>query len=115
MNVSTYWNHADGLTHQQHEQLMDALGPYADRVESAEMLAVGWLESKLPIETEQYRHVMRIAHQVIAEAFSNKVIIPGVHDQRRPWRWWMRQRGRRAGAWQVVSSLGEHPTEGRNA
>jgi Xaa-Pro aminopeptidase len=91
INVSSSWNHADGLTHRQYEHLEEALGPYADRMTSAEMLAVGWLEAKLPEETGQYRHVMRIAHQVIAEAFSNRVIVPGVTTNDDV-RWWMRQR-----------------------
>ena len=91
VNMSTSWNHADGLTHRQYEHLMEALGSYGNRVESAEMLAVGWLEAKLPVETEQYRHVMRIAHQVIAEAFSNEVIVPGVTTNEDV-RWYMRQR-----------------------
>ncbi len=70
---------------------MEALGPYAERVISAEMLAVGWLEAKLPDETARYRHVMRVAHQIIAEAFSNRVIVPGVTTNEDV-RWWMRQR-----------------------
>jgi len=71
INVSDRWNHADGLTHNEYLRLTDALSQkYVDRLASAEMLAVGWLEAKLPRETEQYRSVMRIAHQVIAEAFS---------------------------------------------
>lgn len=92
INVSDRWNHADGLTHNEYLRLEEALGPeYSTRLESAEMLAVGWLESKLPSETDQYRSVMRIAHQVIAEAFSNSVIVPGVTTNEDV-RWWMRQR-----------------------
>ena len=92
INVSTYWNHADGLTANERDMLQGALGrKYAARLTSAEMLAVGWLETKLPVETDQYRYVMRIAHQVIAEAFSNKVIVPGVTTNEDV-RWWMRQR-----------------------
>ncbi len=92
INVSDRWNHADGLTHNEYLRLEDALGPkYAGRLASAEMLAVGWLESKLARETDQYRSVMRIAHQVIAEAFSNQVIVPGVTTNRDVV-WWMRQR-----------------------
>ncbi len=92
INVSDRWNHADGLTHNEYLRLEDALGPkYAGRLASAEMLAVGWLESKLVRETDQYRSVMRIAHQVIAEAFSNQVIVPGVTTNRDVV-WWMRQR-----------------------
>jgi hypothetical protein len=92
INVSDRWNHADGLTHNEYLRLADALGSkYTDRLESAEMLAVGWLESKLPRETDQYRSVMRVAHQVIAEAFSNQVVVPGVTTNQDVV-WWMRQR-----------------------
>src|SRR5436309_8211602 len=92
VNTSENYNHADGLTANERDNLVKALGPkYAARVKSAEMLAVGWLESKLPEETETYRHVMRVAHQVIAEAFSNKVVVPGVTTNE-DIAWWMRQR-----------------------
>ena len=58
--------------------LLLALGDkYAARVKSAEMLAVGWLEHKIPEELEAYRHVMQVAHLVIGQAFSNQVITPG--------------------------------------
>jgi hypothetical protein len=74
------------------DNLMKALGAkYAARVKSAEMLAVGWLETKLPEETAAYHDVMRVAHQVIAEAFSNQVIVPGVTTNEDV-AWWMRQR-----------------------
>lgn len=92
INTSEHWNHADGLTANEKERLVEALGSkFAPRLKSAEMLAVGWLEVKLPEETEAYRHVMRVAHQVIAEAFSNRVITPGVTTTEDVV-WWMRQR-----------------------
>jgi len=92
VDTSEQYSHADGLTANERDNLMNALGPkYAARVKSAEMLAVGWLESKLPEETDAYRHVMRIAHQIIAEAFSNRVIVPGVTTNEDV-AWWMRQR-----------------------
>lgn len=92
INVSEAWNHADGLTANEKDNLVKALGPkYAGRVKSAEMLAVGWLEVKLPEETEAYRHVMKVAHTIIAEAFSNKVITPGKTTSEDV-AWWMRQR-----------------------
>ena len=91
INVSDAWNHADGLSHNEYVRLVEALGPWAERLTSAEMLAVGWLEVKLPSETEHYRSVMRLAHQVIAEAFSNRVIVPGVTTTEDVV-WWMRQR-----------------------
>ena len=58
VNTSDAWNHADGLTANERDQLMRALGPaFSARVKSAEMLAVGWLEAKRPQETAAYRHV----------------------------------------------------------
>ena len=91
INTSEAWNHADGLSANEKEQLLKALGPYASRTRSAEMLAVGWLEAKLPEETEAYRHVMKVAHGIIAEAFSNAVVKPGVTTSEDVV-WWMRQR-----------------------
>ena len=92
INESDAWNHADGITANEKRRLMEALGPaFAPRVKSAEMLAVGWLEVKLPEELEAYRHVMKVAHMVIREAFSNKVITPG-KTTNEDVVWWMRQR-----------------------
>jgi hypothetical protein len=92
INESESWNHADGITANEKRRLMEALGPtYAARVKSAEMLAVGWLEVKLPEELEAYRHAMKTAHMIIREAFSNKVITPGKTTSQDVV-WWMRQR-----------------------
>jgi Xaa-Pro aminopeptidase len=92
VNTSAAWSHADGLTATEQAHLLDALGPtYRARVRSAEKLAVGWLEVKLPEETAAYRHVMRIAHEIIAEAFSSRVIVPGATTTEDV-AWWMRQR-----------------------
>lgn len=92
INESDAWNHADGITANEKRRLIEALGPaYASRVKSAEMLAVGWLETKTPEELEAYRHAMRVAHMVIREAFSNKVITPGTTTSQDVV-WWMRQR-----------------------
>jgi Xaa-Pro aminopeptidase len=92
INESDAWNHADGLTANEKRRLMAALGPqFSPRVKSAELLAVGWLETKLPEELDAYRHVMKVAHLVIREAFSNKVITPGKTTSEDVV-WWMRQR-----------------------
>lgn len=91
INESDAWNHADGITANEKRRLMEALGPHAAKVKSAEMLAVGWLEVKLPEELEAYRHAMKVAHMVIREAFSNKVITPGKTTSQDVV-WWMRQR-----------------------
>jgi Fe-S-cluster formation regulator IscX/YfhJ len=92
VNVSETWSHADGLSANERDNLLRALGPeWSKRVRSAEKLAVGWLETKLPEENSDYRHVMRFAHQIIAEAFSNEVIVPGITTTEDVV-WWMRQR-----------------------
>jgi Xaa-Pro aminopeptidase len=116
IDVSENYSHADGLSANERDNLMKALGPaFGSRVKSAEMLAVGWLESKLPDETDAYRHVMRVAHQVIAEAFSNQVVVPGVTTNE-DLAWWMRQRVAEMGLGQwfqptiTVSRKGGLPT-----
>ncbi|HPW18782.1 MAG TPA: M24 family metallopeptidase [Candidatus Aminicenantes bacterium] len=69
----------DGLSASKKARLVQALGPeYAKRLVSAERLAVGWLERRLPAEIEAYHHICAVAHAVIAEAFSNAVITPGL-------------------------------------
>lgn len=90
VNMSERWNHADGLTAVQRDALFAALEGYTDRIVSAEMLVVGWLETRLPEETDAYRHIMRVAHSIIGRAFSNEVIVPGVTTANDV-RWWMRQ------------------------
>ena len=61
------------------EALLEALGPkFAKRVVSAEKLAIAWLETRTAKEMAIYPHIERISHNIIAEAFSEKVITPGV-------------------------------------
>lgn len=101
INVSQDFSHADGLSATEKESLVRALGEkYAGRLTSAEQLAVGWLEVKLPEETEAYRHAVAVAHKIIAEAFSDSVIVPGITTDLDV-AWWMRQRvaGLGLGSW----------------
>ncbi|MEN6312499.1 MAG: M24 family metallopeptidase, partial [Acidobacteriota bacterium] len=87
----------DGLTASLKRRLVQALGPeYARRLVSAENLAVGWLERRLPEELDVYPHIAAIAHAIIAEAFSPAVITPGV-TRTEDVEWWM---------WEKVRSLG---------
>jgi Xaa-Pro aminopeptidase len=87
----------DGLSASKKARLVQALGPeYAKRLASAERLAVGWLERRLPEEIEVYHHIAAIAHAIIAEAFSPAVVTPGVTTTSDV-EWWM---------WEKVRSLG---------
>lgn len=92
INVSTDWAVADGLTKALHQQLLDALPKdYASRLVSAEPLVVRWMEQRTKSELEIYPHIVSLARAVIAEAFSAKVITPGVTTTEDV-AWYIRQR-----------------------
>lgn len=83
---------ADGLTATEDEALMAALpARYRDRVVSGERLAIGWLETRIPEEMEVYPQIVRIAHAIIAEGFSDEAIQPGVTTTE-DLVWWYRER-----------------------
>lgn len=87
----------DGLTATLKQRLVRVLGKeYESRLRSAERLAVGWLERRIPEELETYPHVVAIAHAVIAQAFSRDVITPGATTAEDV-SWWMRERIRGLG------------------
>ncbi len=82
---------ADGLSHSQHEALRAALGPFASRIVSSEPLAVAWLETRTMAELAAYPGIVRMAHAIIAEGFSNRVIVPG-KTTAKDVVWWYRER-----------------------
>lgn len=79
INVSEHWPVADGLTAGLHQQLLKALPvEYQSRLVPAEKLVIRWLEQRTAAELDVYPQVVSLARSVIAEAFSNKVITPGI-------------------------------------
>jgi hypothetical protein len=79
INVSRTWPAADGLTHALHERLIEVLPPgYASRLVSAEKLVIRWIETRTAAEQAVYPHIDSITRGVISEAFSGRVITPGV-------------------------------------
>lgn len=79
INQSDIWAHADGITLTEYRKLMDSLSDkYKKRVVSSEPLAVGWLETRIPEEVELMKSMVAVAHAIIAEGFSEKVVKPGV-------------------------------------
>lgn len=79
LNVSSQTAFGDGLTKSQHDELVAALDPaLRARIVSGEDLAVSWLETRTPMEMRLYPGVVRLAHAVLAEGHSAKVIKPGV-------------------------------------
>ncbi len=101
LNFSETFALADGISHTEYRKFFEAL-PEAlhDRVVSAEDLAIGWLETRTPEEMAVYPHIVRIAHDIIAEGFSEAVITPGVTTTTDV-QWWYRDRIRELGltAW----------------
>lgn len=92
INSSDLYQFADGMTLSQYDRFMSALPPALhERVVSGENLAIRWLETRTPAEMELYPAIVRTAHAVIAEAFSRKVITPGVTTPAEV-QWWYRDR-----------------------
>ncbi len=79
INKSESFALADGISSMQYDQLMNALpNNFKSRVISAENVAIGWLETRTESEMAVYPRIVRMAKQIIAEGFSEKVIQPGV-------------------------------------
>ena len=92
LNFSKDYGHADGLTHTEHNEFMTVLSEKQKaKIVSADRLAVAWLETRTEKEAAIYPLICRISHEIIQEAFSEKVIQPGVTTTDDVV-WWMRQR-----------------------
>ena len=92
VDVAEHFAFGDGLSKFEHDALMAALGEdLAARTVSAERLAVGWLERRTPAELDAVGGINLIAHGIIGEAFSSRVIHPGVTTALDV-AWWLRQR-----------------------
>jgi Xaa-Pro aminopeptidase len=92
INISETWGHADGLVVTDHNEMKEAIGKkYTDRLVSAEKLAVRWLETRTQKEMQLYPQIVRIAHDIIAEGFSDAVIQPGITTTEDVV-WWYREK-----------------------
>ncbi|MBX7482552.1 M24 family metallopeptidase [Qipengyuania qiaonensis] len=90
INFSDLSAFGDGMTLSQY-RLMNAALPesYRERIVSGEDLAIRWLESRTPEEIAIYPGIVRIAHSLIARAFSREVITPG-ETTAEDVQWWYR-------------------------
>jgi Xaa-Pro aminopeptidase len=92
LNFSKDHNIADGLDKTDYEEFMQNLPKkYTSRIVSAEQLAVRWIETRTEREMIIYNQLVSITHQIIEEAFSEKVITPGITTTTEV-EWWMRQK-----------------------
>jgi len=92
INVSDTFGFGDGLTHGDYKLMAEAFGEeYMGRAQGAERLAVGWLERRSKAEMDSYPGIVEITHAIVAEAFSSRVIHPGITTTDDVV-WWMRQK-----------------------
>jgi Xaa-Pro aminopeptidase len=92
INTSKTFALADGLPHTEYKLLKKALPrKYERRLVSAQPLAIGWLETRSEPEMAVYPQIVRTAHHIIAQGFSEKVIQPGVTTTEDV-QWWYRDR-----------------------
>lgn len=92
INISETWHLADGLNATMKKRLEEALGPeLSKRLVSAEKLCIDWLQIRSPQELEAYKQICSIAHEIICEVSSSKVITPDVTTVD-DIKWWLCQR-----------------------
>ncbi len=92
LDISRTHAFADGLTAGEYEGMSEALGPeWTRRFVRPELLAVDLIATRLPEEEATFARMNALAWEIIAEAFSNRVITPGV-TRTEDVVWWMRQR-----------------------
>jgi Xaa-Pro aminopeptidase len=97
INESEAFNYGDGLTGTLKKKLVAALPPeFQGRLKPADRLAIRWLERRSTDEMEVYPQIVAIAHGIIADAFSNRVITPGVTTTDDVV-WYFRERSRQLG------------------
>ncbi|MBQ8995110.1 MAG: M24 family metallopeptidase [Oscillospiraceae bacterium] len=83
LNMSTDFAFADGLSKTLYDEMVaDFDDDLMSKIVSAEEICVGWLETRTEPEMEAYNGIMQIAHGIIDEAFSSRVVIPGVTTNR---------------------------------
>ncbi len=105
LNYSDHFALADGIVKTDYELLINNLpAKLSKKVVSAEELAIRWIETRTKQEMIIYDQLVEITHEIIKEAFSTKVITPGITTTDDVV-WWMREK---------VKSLGLrtwfHPT-----
>ena len=105
INISENYALADGLVKTDYEGLLKVLPEnYIKKLVSSEPIAISWIEQRSSSEMNIYSQLVEITHNIIKEAFSTKVITPGITSTDDVV-WWLRQK---------VSTLGLstwfHPT-----
>jgi Xaa-Pro aminopeptidase len=93
VNKSEHFGLADGITATELDQLKKALHnkKLSEHIVSAERLAIAWLETRSEREMIIYQQVCRLAHEIILEGTSDKVVVPGITTTE-DLSWWYREK-----------------------
>lgn len=92
VNISHTHAFSDGLPAGEWEQMQTALGDtYRARVVRRELLPLHFVEERLPEMLPEYVRMQELVHEILATAFSNRVITPG-QTTTGDVVWWLRQR-----------------------
>ena len=92
LNYSKHFNIADGLDKTDYDEFINYLPKkYHSKVTSAQPLATAWIETRTEREMVIFNQLVDITHDIIAEAFSEKVITPGITTTTDV-EWWMRDK-----------------------
>lgn len=94
IDISNTFPLADGLSSTEHYAITRSLDEH--HLESAEKLAVGWLETRLPEEVELMQKTCAIAHSLLRRALSTEAVRPDVTSTEDV-AWWLAQRARDMG------------------
>lgn len=79
LNYSDTYAFGDGISSSLYRQIVDAIDDdFKDRIVSAEHVCLGWLETRTKREMAAYTGIMQYAHAMIKEAFSSRVVHPGI-------------------------------------
>ena len=92
INTSSYESLADGLSKYHYDQLYNVLpSNYRKKLVSAEDLSIAWIETRTDLEMTIFTQLVEISSSIIREAFSTKVITPGITTTDDVV-WWMREK-----------------------
>ena len=92
INTSSYESLADGLSKYHYDQFYNVLpSKFKKKIVSAEDLAIAWIETRTGLEMNVYSQLVEISSAIIREAFSTKVITPGITTTDDVV-WWMREK-----------------------